>query len=116
MCMEATAEMAAAFPELVIVCGHTVLVGVAGSEPGDDGRRAHAWCVDPLGAIIDPTASQWAATPIIAYEPAPDDAYGDRRCAECGARYFLTSVWEDTTVCSEQCGRSYAAYVTEGAA
>jgi hypothetical protein len=49
-CDAATKEMVAAFPELRRACGFVYCAW---------GRDEHWWCVDPAGAIVDPTAEQF---------------------------------------------------------
>lgn len=51
MCGAACAAMVLDFPELVPVSGFV--------DIGADWLKPHWWCVDPVGKIIDPTASQF---------------------------------------------------------
>jgi hypothetical protein len=74
-CGSATAEMQAAFPELVRVPGRVTLV------TGE--RICHWWCVTPGGSVLDPTAAQFPA-PVAAYIPmAEEDPKPTGQCLEC---------------------------------
>lgn len=90
-CEEATAAMVVAFPELRRVRGHA-LIGL--------NFRAHWWCVDPNGTIVDPTAHQWALLPL-QYDAIPDDFEEPHgKCYECGALLFR-SKGDDAYYCAE---------------
>ena len=78
-CAEATAEMAAEFPELRQVRGHAMV------ELQD---RPHWWLVAPDGEIVDPTARQWEAAPSMYCELPPDAEEPHGKCIECGAELY----------------------------
>jgi hypothetical protein len=97
-CDEATARMVAAFPELKRVRGHYHCILW--------GERAHWWCVSPEGDIVDPTARQFPSRgghyePWQEGEPEPTGM-----CPECGGLCY-----EGASVCSDECGRAYTAYL-----
>jgi hypothetical protein len=88
-CRELTAAMAELFPELRRVRGHY-----------DDpltGRRPHWWLVAPDGAVVDPTASQFA--PCGDYVPR-DESLPEPTgvCLGCGAE-----VYGGDTFCGSRC-------------
>lgn len=95
MCVEATSEMVAAFPELTRVRGFV--------RPGGQ----HWWCVDPNGNIVDPTVLQFPRPPR-EYEPF-DESKADQlptgKCPNCGDHLFYKA-----QVCDEECARSLFAY------
>lgn len=100
-CDEATAAMVEVFPELRRVAGFAHCTW---------GRDQHWWCVAPDGAIIDPTAAQFAA--VFAYEEIDlDDPEAQRgiptgRCMDCGGDVYVGAVF-----CSEACERATRAYL-----
>ena len=95
-CAERTLEMQQAFPELVRVRGHYF--------DGRWGRRAHWWLVDPQGAIVDPTASQFPSGGNGVYEQWEEGAEEPcGHCINCGGECFR-SRGGNSSVCSEACG------------
>jgi hypothetical protein len=97
-CSSATLLMVAAFPELNRVRGFVTAYGP---------RRPHWWCVAPDGAIIDPTAAQFAG--ILTYEefvgPEPIG-----RCSNCGELYFAVQY---EPLCSATCSAEYRSYLMD---
>ncbi len=101
-CSEATQAMVAAFPELKRVAGayHCPLWG----------SRAHWWCVDSKGNIVDPTAKQFPSGGLGEYEPLPD-GYDHFACMECGDRGLHPR--DNQPFCSRKCMESFIE-ATEG--
>lgn len=102
-CAEATEAMMAAFPgQLRRVRGWVEDLGW--------GRRAHWWCVNAEGEIVDPTRRQF--TFLHMYEPH-DESTGDppepRVCMNCGVEHF-----GPFDLCSHKCEQSYLAYLNGG--
>lgn len=101
-CVEATEQMAAAFPELQRVRGH-VTVSSGRTHP-------HWWLVTPDGSIIDPTASQW--TPVLpgVYEPLNEETFVEPtgRCPNCGNLFYGEAA--GGVACSAGCADAYAAW------
>lgn len=101
-CHQFTHEMASNFPELKVVRGHYYCLAW--------GQRAHWWCVLPDGTNIDPTASQFPTKGKGVYvqhvegEPEPTG-----KCPDCGAYCY-----NHEQFCSENCERSYMAYMRTG--
>lgn len=58
-CRETCRDMVGAFPELKRVYGHYYCFVW--------GERTHFWCVDPEGAIVDPTSSQFPSRGVCGY-------------------------------------------------
>ena len=97
-CADATSKMVEAFPELRRACGFAFCAW---------GRDQHWWCVAPDGAIVDPTAEQFASCGgVFLYEEIDPNNEEDRkrvptgRCMNCG-----DDVYEGKTFCSEACER-----------
>jgi hypothetical protein len=109
-CQKAVDEMAAVFPELTKVSGHVYC-------PHPWGKRAHWWCTDPDGNIVDPTASQFPG--IFEYEPwVPGTEVRVGKCMNCGEDIWqaVESLEEAEKVsgqciCSDACEREYRAYL-----
>lgn len=78
-CMEATASMADAFPELRRVRGYA-MVGIR--------DRPHWWLVKRDGAIVDPTAHQWSVKPSMYREIPIDEEEPHGKCLECGEELY----------------------------
>lgn len=100
-CMTATAEMVAAFPELIRVAGFC-----NGAE--------HFWCVTPEGEVVDPTAKQFGDGP---YEYKPFES-GDEvrvgRCMDCGDDIYANVDalgGARKYFCNDDCRRSFGAYL-----
>ena len=97
-CMEATAKMREAFPELKEVRGHVYTTW---------GKRSHVWLIDADGTIVDPTASQFRF--IFQYEPwKPGDEVRVGKCMNCGSEIWraVQSLTEDiitASSCSDEC-------------
>lgn len=106
-CKESTAEMRAAFPELVEVRGHVWVMGW--------GRRGHIWLSTRDGMIIDPTASQFPN--IMCYEAwRPGDLVRAGTCMDCGEEIWvavdtLDGPPPERSFCSEDCERSFIAHL-----
>jgi hypothetical protein len=98
-CLEITAAMAAAFPELVRVRGHYY-----------DylwGKRQHWWLTDG-DEIVDPTAAQFPSKGCGVYTPWPEGAPEPTGiCPNCGEPVY------SGTCCSDECSRAYAAFCSE---
>jgi hypothetical protein len=103
--------MHAAFPELTVVRGHVWTL--------DRGRAAHWWLETADGAIVDPTASQFAA--LCDYEPwVPGTEVRVGRCMECGAEIMeaLLSLDIDVSkcICSPECAKAFETAINGHAA
>ena len=104
-CVERTAEMAAAFPELRRVRGWVTIAW--GGRVLD---REHWWLVTPAGQVVDPTARQFsdpgyifAGGRILGYQELPDDAEEPvGKCMSCGS-YYYRSQGGDSYSCSPSC-------------
>ncbi len=96
-CAEAVSEMVQAFSELRAVRGH--YYDVVWNE------RAHWWCVTPEGEIVDPTLRQFPDQHGEYTELDEDAPKPTGMCPNCGELIFTGDY-----VCSDQCGRAYAAY------
>jgi hypothetical protein len=92
-CVEMTAKMAAAFPELRRIRGHYVCPL--------EGRRAHWWLVTAEGRIVDPTVEQFQSNGAGDYEeyigPEPTG-----NCLNCGGLLFGALAFCNT-VCAAEC-------------
>jgi len=101
-CMEASAEMNEAFPELRIAKGAVWLQG----HPGE---RHHAWLVDSQGEVIDPTQLQYTCSGhiIAKREEFPKDhpafMYPRKKCPNCGKTFYLDGAEGKGYVCSNEC-------------
>jgi hypothetical protein len=96
-CAEATAEMAAAFPELRRVRGHYVCHLA--------GRRQHWWLVDEAGAVVDPTRQQFASGSLGDYEPHDETSPEPvGKCMGCGRLVYAESPCQPHA-CSERCAQ-----------
>lgn len=96
-CVEATAAMVAAFPELKRVRGHVYNVVW--------GEREHWWAVTPDGSVVDPTAGQFP-NGISYYEPWDESVPEPTgKCPNCGGYCF-----DGKYCCSDACEASYVAY------
>lgn len=101
-CAEATAAMAAVFPDLVRVRGHYYCPVW--------GEREHWWCVTPAGAVIDPTASQFPSRGTGVYVPLdPAAPTPTGMCPECGAYCY-----DGDQFCCAAHAESYVRYLTTG--
>ncbi len=97
-CAEATAAMAAAFPELTRVRGHVYNLAW--------GRREHWWLTAPDGTIVDPTAAQFPGGVIHPYEPWDEGSPEPTgRCPNCGGYCY-----ESRYCCCDDCDAAYVAY------
>jgi hypothetical protein len=110
-CEEATSLMAEAFPELRRVKGHFICP--------DWGKRAHWWCVDPQGNIVDPTAAQFPFWGFAGdYEEAlPDTLVQVGVCMDCGSPIEIPLSEAEKgargpTFCSQACERATLAYLS----
>ena len=103
MCSHATAEMAAAFPELK---------RVPGWASDARGSTEHWWLVTPDGLVVDPTASQFVGE--IKYKPfEPGDEVRVGRCMNCGIGIFakvqdLNDPKYGKSTCSSECEATLA--------
>lgn len=101
-CQDAAAAMAAQFPELTLTRGHYYCTSW--------GERQHWWCVGPSGEIVDPTAIQFPSAGQGVYVPwVEGEKEPTGRCPNCGGY-----VYDGGTVCSDECARSYEAYILRG--
>lgn len=101
-CAEITTQMCIAFPELARVRGHYI--------DHQWGSRAHWWCVDPDGGIVDPTAAQFPSKGSGQYVPWDEEQVSPTgMCPNCGEYCY-----EHRSVCSDRCAASYAAYLDTG--
>jgi hypothetical protein len=101
-CAEATLAMQRAFPELTRVRGHYYCLAW--------GERQHWWLTDADGQIVDPTAAQFPSAGHGIYEPwieGADEPTG--KCPNCGGL-----IYGGGSVCSDDCARSYEAYLMDG--
>jgi hypothetical protein len=88
-CVKACKDMVIVFPELKTTNGFAHFIHC---EP-----RAHWWCKDPEGNIVDPTAHQfpkYLGSPIMDYEEIDDNhparMYAQAKCMNCGEYYYET--------------------------
>jgi len=98
-CVEATEEMAKAFPELRRVRGHAETLW---------GRREHWWLITPDNEVIDPTEAQFPGGVFEYEELKLGSLVRVGRCMNCGEY-----IWEPTknvdeepphkSVCSDRC-------------
>lgn len=106
-CDRHTKEMASTFPELRRVCGFYYCTHW--------GRREHWWLVDPVGNVIDPTASQFPSGGLGVYRELSDEEITAEvpigTCANCGGDIYRHSECT-STVCSKRCYQEYAAWIT----
>ncbi len=94
-CAEATARMAAAFPDLTRVRGHYICPVW--------GRREHWWLTSPAGATIDPTAGQFPSGGLGEYEPRDEGVEEPAgKCLNCGG-YCFPSSQAHMHACSKAC-------------
>lgn len=94
-CVEATLEMAAAFPELKRVRGHY--------HSAFQGTRPHWWLVTLNGQIVDPTASQFSAVGMYEeWDETQPEPTG--KCPNCGELIY------DGGFVHTECEASYARY------
>ena len=104
-CAKATQEMVEAFPELERVPGHIYVMGW--------GRRAHWWCEDPNGNVVDPTASQFPGG-VLHYESfEPGHEVRTGRCMNCGEDLYevvhdLSQEPRRRTFCDDRCSDEMA--------
>ncbi|MGH9388965.1 MAG: hypothetical protein ACRD1Z_05065 [Vicinamibacteria bacterium] len=102
LCKGYARRMAQAFPELRLVRGyyHDALWG----------RRGHWWLALPDGSIVDPTAAQFPTRGNGEYEEFTGDEseLPTGKCPNCGEFCY-----DGRSFCSEECGRSFAAYLNE---
>jgi len=97
-CADVTETMAAEFPELSRVRGHYYCPIW--------GERAHWWLVDPDGAIVDPTGSQFPSNGIGEYVPWNEgDPEPTGKCPNCNGY-----VYDGSTCCGERCHAEYVAF------
>lgn len=98
-CAEATIEMAKAFPELKRVRGHYFCFAW--------GQREHWWLIDPDGAIVDPTATQFPSKghgSYVEWDESQPEPIGS--CINCGGYVFEGDPYP---CCCDECYDSYAA-------
>jgi hypothetical protein len=96
-CAEATAAMAAAFPELERIRGHY--------HDAFWGQRSHWWLSAPDGTIVDPTKAQFPDQNGD-YEPhGADDAEPSGLCMNCGGYVYGSSY-----TCSAACAAANDAF------
>ena len=106
-CREVTEKMLEAFPHLKRVKGlyHCVFIG----------ERTHWWLVDTDGSVVDPTRMQFPSKGACTYEELSEEEIKYRvpigKCMECGSMIFQPrdGSYQDSTICSEECGNAYAA-------
>jgi hypothetical protein len=99
-CREVTERMAAQFPELRRVRGFY--------EDWLWGDREHWWLVAPDGSIVDPTAEQFPTKGRASYREWKEGAKEPvGMCPNCGGYIFE----DHGGVCSDLCGKQYAAYI-----
>jgi hypothetical protein len=104
-CVVACQEMRVVFPELKEVRGFVSLMdGTEGCE--------HAWLVDPLGNVVDPTTHQYPF-PIAEYHPfQPGDTVRVGKCMECGEPIYaeverLDDPSQHRSFCDDECRREF---------
>jgi len=102
-CREITSLMAAAFPELTRVRGHYYCLVW--------GERAHWWLETQTGGVVDPTAMQFPSKGAGSYVPWREGARGEPTgmCPNCGGQAY-----NGDTCCSDECGREYVAFCSQG--
>lgn len=98
-CSSVTQSMVEAFPELTRVRGHYYC--------SVWGERAHWWCIDTGGNIVDPTAAQFPSKGCGEYVPWTEGTQEPTGlCMNCGAYCY-----DSHNACSERCERElYAEY------
>ena len=98
-CVEVTAAMAGAFPELRRVRGHYVCPWW--------GTRAHWWLVTDAGDIVDPTAAQFPSKGMGEYVPWREgDEEPTGKCLNCAGECY-----RHATFCSVACEREPRRYM-----
>jgi hypothetical protein len=132
-CEHATELMCKAFPELKRVAGF-VLMDVEGMNkemiesclPSPNmslfdrrlvwerppGPVQHWWCVDPDGLIVDPTFSQFLASPKLLYVAYSEELHGPKpegKCLDCGELIF----GREDSVCSDICYKRFSEHLKE---
>lgn len=101
MCGAATQEMKEEFPELTKVRGWVEAIH---QIQGYD-LHPHWWLVDPIGNIVDPTATQFSV--IFNYRPRDESVpCPTGKCPNCGMMCY-----NGDSVCSDRCRREYTAYL-----
>lgn len=101
-CVDATANMAQAFPELKRVRGQYICAIW--------GERDHWWCVDGMGNIVDPTASQFPSKGLGIYTPWKEGTPEPTGiCSDCGGKCY-----DHRSFCSDECARKTLAYLKTG--
>jgi hypothetical protein len=106
-CVETTKEMATVFPELRRVRGHYYCPVW--------GEREHWWLKAEDGSIVDPTVAQFPSGGLgeyVEWAEGAEEPVG--KCANCGG-YSYASKGGDDTVCDDECGRAYVAYLNGAA-
>ena len=101
-CREVTEEMVRVFPELRRVRGHYRCLVT-------DLRYQHWWCVDPSGAIVDPTVAQFTANGLCegdyeAWDEGLPEPTG--KCINCGEFCY-----NGDCVCSRACADELSAAI-----
>lgn len=100
LCAKMTLLMVAAFPELTRVRGHYSGAGLRDPYP-------HWWCVDPAGAIVDPTTAQFPDGGAGWYEPHDESGPEPTgKCPNCGSYCYGGDF-----CCSRRCEIEYRAYI-----
>jgi len=104
-CHMATAQMVEKFPELWRRRGYYIDVLW--------GRRHHWWCVDPQGAIVDPTAHQFPGCGQGDYEALDESAVMPiGKCLECGGLVYESQGHSDPQFCNAKCRAAFARSLT----
>lgn len=106
-CVEAVKAMAKEFPELTITNGFAHFPTC--------GPRAHWWCKDAEGNIVDPTGHQYpeyVGSPIVDYEEIDDNhearRYAQTKCMNCGEYYYVKPELKGL-LHNEKCNQDFAA-------
>ena len=115
-CLSATQEMVEEFPELRRVRGHY--------DCPIWGERAHWWCVDPDGSIVDPTAVQFPSRGAFAasyHEAQRKTLVQVGVCMNCGEPIRVTleaaeNGDQGSTFCSDACENRTLAYLNSPSA
>lgn len=105
-CQPAAKAMKEAFPELAVTNGFI--------EDGMWGERAHWWCKDENGEIVDPTRIQFPA--LFDYTEIDDEhparKYPQDRCHDCGEYYYRTPELKGK-MHNAECHERYVAYLND---
>lgn len=104
-CMELSKLFAEKFPDLV-------------TQAGFYNGNEHIWCKDTEGNIVDPTYEQFLpGGEYEEYDEGKHEVYL-HTCPNCGSGVYglKSEAGKFGGMCSDECGDSYAAYITAEAA